>query len=125
MRPVSVEVIAYAPTSYYHCQHCELTFKEAGISRRIHQEQAAQALPADLQAEFQTLTEWLHRVLERYGDRIKVKLIDVASIEGFFKSLRYRVRRYPAVVIGRRDAFGGVDLEAVEPAIERHINAMD
>ena len=32
MKPLLVEVIAYAPTQYYHCAHCEVLWKETGAS---------------------------------------------------------------------------------------------
>ena len=48
MKPVSVEVITYAPTVFTHCQHCELVFGEVGIGERLRREEAAEALPDDL-----------------------------------------------------------------------------
>jgi hypothetical protein len=42
-------------------------------------------------------------------DRIVVSVIDAASVEGVFKSLRYGVRRFPAVIVGRDKRFSGRD----------------
>ena len=67
MKPVTIEVITYAPTVFYHCQHCELTFQEMGIGEKLRREEAAAALPDDLARDFQALSDWVHRLLERFG----------------------------------------------------------
>jgi hypothetical protein len=94
-----IEVLAYAPTAFYHCQHCELTFREMGIGERVHREQARESLPADLLEEFHALSEWIRGVYERHEDRVRVKVVDVASIEGFLKSIKHRAHRFPTIVI--------------------------
>ncbi len=121
MKPVTIQVITYAPTVFYHCQHCELTFQEMGIGERLRRQEAAEALPEDLGREFQVLSDWVHEILARYGPRIRVRVIDAASIEGFFASLRHRVPRYPAVIVGGRDKRVGTDFAALEPIIERRL----
>jgi hypothetical protein len=40
-------------------------------------------------------------------DAILLKVIDAASVEGFYKSLRYNARRYPAVIVNRKARFLG------------------
>jgi hypothetical protein len=121
MRPVRVEVITYTPTFFYHCQHCELTFQQMGVGERIHREQAAESLPEELRHEFDALSLWAHGLIERYGQRIRLRVVDAASVEGFWKSLRYGVRRYPAVVVDGTEKHIGTDLESVWPAIERRV----
>ena len=123
MRPVKVQLIAYAPTAFFHCQHCELTFQEMGIGERIRREEAAQALPDDLRRQYGEISAWLHDLVERFGDRLTVRLVDVASIEGFFKSLRYRARRYPAVVVQGPHTYVGTDLDEARKVIERYATA--
>jgi hypothetical protein len=103
MNSVDVQIITYAPTVFYHCQHCELTFGELGVGHRVHRDQARSALPEDLRREFEALSDHLHELIQRWGDRVHVRVIDAASLEGFWKSLRYRAWRYPvAIVNGRR-----------------------
>jgi hypothetical protein len=123
MRPVRVEVITYTPTFFYHCQHCELTFQHMGVGQRIHQEQARESLPEDLRREFDSLSLWAHGLIERYGSGIRIAVIDAASLEGFWKSLRYGTWRYPLVVIDGTEKHVGTDLESVWPAIERRVTA--
>ena len=40
---------------------------------------AADASPADLQAEFTAIAEWVSSTHQRYGDHVQFKVVDVAS----------------------------------------------
>src|SRR4030065_846598 len=87
--PLLVEIIAYAPTAFYHCTHCEVAWREMGATNRIHQEQMESSLPSELTLEYQMVSEWVRGIFQRYCDQVVVKVIDVTSIEGLIKSLRY------------------------------------
>jgi hypothetical protein len=121
MKPLTVEVITYAPTVFYHCQHCEVAFQEMGIGERLRREEAAAALPDDLARDFQAWSDWIHRLLERHGPHVRVKVVDAASIEGFVESLRHRVGRYPAVIVGGTEKRTGADFEALDRVIESRL----
>ena len=105
--PLLVEIIAYAPTAFYHCTHCEVAWREMGASNRIHEEQLESSLPADLTKEYQAVSDWVKEIFRVHCDQVLVKVIDAASIEGFYKSLKYNTRRYPAVIINRQARFIG------------------
>lgn len=121
-RPLLVEVITYVPSEYYHCQHCEVTWQALGIGQVVHREQRASGLPDDLAGEFDALSQWAHRLHERYGPRVRVRLVDAASIEGFFKSLWRRVGRYPAFIVdGTR--YVGSDFPVVDALIAERLAA--
>ncbi len=117
--PVLVEIIAYAPTAYYHCTHCEVAWREMGVTNRIHQEQVASSLPPDLAQEYQVISEWIRAIFQRYSDRVVIRMLDAASIEGFWKSLRYGVRRYPSLIVNHRARFRGEELDAAGKEIAR------
>ena len=125
MTPVRVEVIAFTPTVFYHCQHCELTFNQAGVGGPIHREQAREALPPELLNEYRQLSDWIHQLLDRYGERVRITLVDAASIEGLWKSIRFRVRRYPAVVVDGRNPYVGLDFERVAAVIHDRVNRQE
>ena len=55
------------------------------------------------------MSTWVRDLFQRYCDRVVIKVIDVASLEGFWKSLLYGVRRYPAVIVDRKKNFAGGD----------------
>ena len=105
--PLLVEIIAYAPTAFYHCTHCELAFHETGALDKAHQEQLRNSLPPDLKQDYQHLSEWVHELTQKYCDQIAIRVIDAASIEGFIKTFRYRVRQYPALIVDRQTRFPG------------------
>jgi hypothetical protein len=94
-----------------------------GIGERLRRQEAADALPDDLAREYQALSDWSHDLLARFGTRIRLRVIDAASIEGILASLRYRVFRYPAFVIDRREKFVGPDLGEVQRALERRLGS--
>jgi hypothetical protein len=123
MKPVSVQIITYAPTVFYHCQHCELAFQETGIGERLRRREAAEALPEDLALEFQAVSDWVHGLLERHGGRLRIDVLDAASIRGFLASLRHRIGRYPAVIVDGREKRIGLDFAALDPLIDRQVAA--
>ena len=123
MKPVSVQVITYAPTVFYHCQHCELAFKETGIGERLRRHDAAEALPDDLSREYQVVSDWVHGLLARHGPRVRVDVLDAASIRGVLSSLRHRVGRYPAVIVDGQEKRIGLDFAALDPLIDRKVAA--
>ena len=95
-----------------------MTWQVAGLGRKIHQEQLESGLPADLAAEFHSLSVWAQGLPQRYGPRVTVRLVDAASIEGFFKSLVRRLRRYPAFVVDGRK-YVGSDFSRVDALISQ------
>jgi hypothetical protein len=111
-KPLVVEIIAYAPTAYYHCTHCEVAWQEMGKSNRVHEEQLASSLPEDLAQDYQLVSDWVREMFRVHCDRIVLKVIDAASIEGFYKALRYNARRYPAIIVNGRSRFLGSQMLA-------------
>jgi hypothetical protein len=120
--PLLVEIIAYAPTAFYHCTHCEVAWREMGASNRIHEEQVESSLPHDLAMEYETVSDWVQTIFRIYCDQVVVKVIDAASLEGFYKALKYNARRYPAVMIDKTARFmGSQSLEAATAEIARRL----
>lgn len=106
-KPLLVEIIAYAPTAFYHCTHCEVAWQEMGKSNRVQAEQLESSLPEDLTREYQVVSDWVKELFRVHCDAIVIKVIDAASIEGFVKSLKYNARRYPAVIVNSKSRFIG------------------
>ena len=116
---MQVEILTYAPTEFHHCQHCEVVWDSVGFGQRIRAEQRDAGLPPDLQAEYAAISEWVAEAQQRYGRRLQVKVVDVASVEGVFKAVRYRARRFPAFIIDGRERIVGFDPEQLDAALER------
>ena len=108
--PLLVEIIAYAPTAFYHCTHCEVAWRELGATNRIHEEQVASSLPEDLIKEYQIVSDWVKELFRLHCDQIIIRVIDAASIEGFYKSLRYNARHYPAIIVDGKSRFIGSEM---------------
>jgi len=125
-KPLMVEIIAYAPTAFYHCTHCEVAWREMGATNRIHEEQVESSLPEDIAKEYETVSNWVREIFQIHCERIAVTVIDAASIEGVYKSLRYNARRYPAVIVGQKSRFtGSQSLGAASEEINRRLSAVE
>ncbi len=121
-KPLSVEILAYAPTAFYHCTHCEVAWRTMGKSDLVQREQLASSLPPDLAQEYRAVSDWVREQFRRHCDRLVIKVIDAASVEGVFKALRYKARRYPAVIVDGQTRFVGAGaLEAAAQEIDRRL----
>jgi hypothetical protein len=97
---------------------CELVFSEAGVGQRPVLG-ALEEYPADWQAEYQRLSDWVYDLAGRYGNRLIIKIIDPQSPEGLLKSVRYRVRRYPTWLVNGKERIVGWDRPALEAALDQ------
>lgn len=120
--PLTVEIVVYAPTAFYHCPHCEVVWQHTGFSQGVRAEQVRSALPPELLAEYQRVSDWVRQLLAAYGSQVRINIIDVASLEGVWASLRYRLRHYPAVVVEGRH-IAGTDFSAAEAEVARKLAA--
>ncbi len=77
--------------------------------QRVHEEQLESSLPPDLIREYQAISDWVREIFRIHCDRVVVKVIDAASIEGVYKSLRYGMRRFPAVIVNGEARFRGIN----------------
>ena len=116
MKPVRLEVIAPTFEGLGMCASCELVLARAGTGENPVT-RAFEEYPQEWQDDYRRLTEWVYDLAGRYGDRLLVKVIDPQSPEGLFKSLRYRVRRYPTFVINGRKKVVGWHREHLEAAL--------
>jgi hypothetical protein len=99
-----------------------VTWQVTGLGRKVHQDQLETGLPEDLNREFHELSEWAQSLPAKFGPAVQVRLVDAASIEGFFKSLFGRFRRYPAFTVeGQR--YVGSDYWRVDALISQRLAA--
>jgi hypothetical protein len=114
-----IEIVAYAPSEFFHCMHCEFVWGAAGVGRAIHAEQRASSLPSDLAEQYDRIGQWVQGLVERHGAKLDLRIVDAASPEGLFKALRHRLWRFPAVIVDGKAYSGSGDLSAVTAAVER------
>ena len=120
MTPISLQVIAPVISNFYHCMHCEQIFSQAGIGQQVHQEEI-DGYPEDVKQDFTRLSDWLFEIAHHYGDQIRIEVIDPQSIEGFFKSLRYWVRKYPAFIVNGREKLTGWDKATLDAMLQEQL----
>lgn len=120
---VQVEIVAYAPTAFYHCTHCEVSWREIGMSNTLHEEQVSSSLPQDLAEDYQAMSDWVRDLFRRHCEGITVKVIDAVSVEGIWKTARHGLRRFPAIIVDRKKSFDGGNFQAAEAEIARRLAA--
>lgn len=120
MKPVYLEVIAPVLTAYSHCPHCEMIFDRIDVATKKHQ-MDIEEYPEEFQKEYARLCDWVKEISQRYRERILIKIIDPQSLEGLYKSIRYRVRKYPTFVINSREKYVGWEKGPLDAALERLI----
>jgi hypothetical protein len=70
--------------------------------------------------EAERLAAWLQDLSARWGERLHIRIVDPQSLEGFFTSLRYCVRRYPAFIVNRHK-YVGWEPSALDRALEEQM----
>ena len=122
-RPVQVEILTYAPTELRQCRHCELVWDQFAFNERVHAEQHESSLPADLQADNESIADWASAARARFGNRLTFRVTDAASVERFFKAVRYRSRTFPTFVVDGQERIAGFDRERLDTALRHRLAA--
>ncbi len=81
-----------------------------GLSDKVHTQEINE-YPDDWKEEYLQLNLWVKAFLRHYGPWVRLRLLDPQSLVGFWKSLRYRVWRYPAFILEGRERFIGWEAE--------------
>jgi hypothetical protein len=106
-QPVLLEVLTQIPSDFFHCLHCEQLFDVAGIGAEVHRVLQANYPPKILE-DAGRLAVLLQEPSARNANQ-NIQLIDPQSLEGFLKSIRYWIRRYPSFIINHRVKYIGWD----------------
>jgi len=122
MGPVILEIVTRALTTFDHCRHCEFLLDQAGLNETHHQREINE-YPPDLKEEYLRLSTWIRELSRRYKDRLVIKVIDVQSVLGIYKSIRYRIRTYPTFIVAGNETYAGWDKDALAALLERHLHA--
>jgi hypothetical protein len=123
MNPLMVELVAYAPTQYFQCRSCEVVMNAADMSnaQKFHDDSFQTSMPPEMMQEYRQFADWVMNAAEHYGGRVIFKVVDAASLEGVWKSLRYGVRKYPALIIDGKGKVIGNDFKQAEQLIDRKL----
>jgi hypothetical protein len=75
------------------------------VGDKIHAEQRQSAMPEDMLRDYVKVSQWVNALVDRYGERVAIKVIDAASIEGVWKALRYGAHKFPTVIVNQQAKF--------------------
>jgi hypothetical protein len=110
---INLEVIALLISGAKHCSHCQNFFDDAGISQQVQQEQL-NSYPEEMWQDYARLSQMVRDLSARYGDQLRIILIDPHSPLGLWKSLRHWVRTYPTFIVNGQAKYTGWDLAPLD-----------
>lgn len=122
MKPISLEIVTPLMMSFDTCSHCEILFNEAGLDQKLHQKMMNE-YPSDLKEELVKLSDWVHELIRLYKHRLFIRVIDVQSFLGIYRTLRHRIRKYPTFIIEGKETYMGWDKHRLESLLDKHIQA--
>ncbi len=122
MRPIFLEIVTKVLTTYDHCSHCEVIFDQAGLDKKFHQKEMDE-YPPDLKEEFIKLSDWIRELTRLYKHRLLIRLIDVQSLLGIYKSVRYRIRKYPTFIVEGKEIYTRWDKNRLEDLLDKYVRA--
>jgi len=120
MKPILLEIVTKVLTSWGQCRRCKILFDQAGLDQKFRQGEMDE-YPPDLVEEVTRLSDWIRELNRLYKHRLLIKLIDVQSPLGIYKSLRYRIRTYPTFVVEGKETYAGWDKGQLESLLDKYI----
>jgi len=120
MKPIRLEIVTKVVTFFDHCRRCQVLFDQAGLDKKIHQNEMEE-YPPDLKEEVMKLSDWIRELSRLYKHRLLIKLIDVQSPLGIYKSLRHRIRTYPGFIVEGKETYIGWDKSQLESLLDKYI----
>jgi hypothetical protein len=120
MKPIILEVISLVPSLFAGCTHCEYVTDQVGLKDK-RDNQDLNEYPEDLKEDYLFLSGWVKELSQRYREKILIKITDAQSLQGFFKSIRYRAFRYPAFIINGRKKYTGKDKARLQSLLQEEL----
>ena len=122
MKPIRLEIVTKVVTFFEHCRRCQVLFGQAGLDKKIHQNEMEE-YPPDLKEEVMKLSGWIRELSRLYKHRLLIKVIDVQSPLGIYKSLRHRIRTYPGFIVEGKETYIGWDKSQLESLLDKYIQS--
>ncbi len=122
MRPILLEILApMLSTSEMSCYGCNVIFDSLGV-RSSYRRDAVNDYPEDWKQIAGSLTDWIKEISNLYRHRINIRVIDAQSPLGFWKQLRYRLFRFPAFIVDKKQTYVGWNPQELEALIDDRIH---
>jgi hypothetical protein len=122
VKPILLEIVTDMITTFGQCRRCNIFFDEAGLNKKVYQKEIDE-YPPDLIQESEDLSDWIKELKRLYKHRLFIQLIDAKSFMGVYKSLRYRIRKYPTFIVEGKETYTGWDKNRLESLLDKHIQA--
>ena len=119
MKPILLEIVTKVLTSWGECRRCRPIFDQVGLDQKFHDEEM-KGYPPDLKEENTKLLDWVRELKRLYKHRLLIKLIDVQSPLGIYKSVRYRIRTYPTFIVEGKETYAGWDKDQLETLLDKY-----
>ncbi len=120
MKPIRLEIVTKMLTFFGQCRRCEIVLDQVDLGKKSYQKQV-EDYPPDLKEEDTKLWEWIRELTRLYKHRLLIRLIDVQSPLGIYKSLRHRIRTYPTFIVEGKETYAGWDRDRLENLLDKYI----
>jgi hypothetical protein len=120
MKPIRLEIVTRVVTFFDHCRRCQILFDQSGLDEKLHQKEMEE-YPPDLKEEYLKLSDWIRELSRLYKHRLRIRVIDAQSPLGVYKSLRHRIRTYPAFIVEGKETYTGWDKSQLEILLDKYI----
>ncbi len=120
MKPIRLEIVTKMLTFFVQCLRCEIVLDQVDLGKKSYQKQV-EDYPPDLKEEDTKLWEWIRELTRLYKHRLLIRLIDVQSPLGIYKSLRHRIRTYPTFIVEGKETYAGWDRDRLENLLDKYI----
>ena len=76
-----------------------------------------------MKEEYLFLSEWIKELSRKYGGDILIRITDAQSLQGFYKSIRFRAFRYPAFIINKKKKYAGKDKVQLDSLLRKELGS--
>lgn len=77
--------------------------------------------PEDAREAHLFLCDWIGELVGKYGNKIRIELVNVQSFRGIYKSIRFWTQTYPTFIVNRAEKYSGKDKSQLDLIIQRHL----
>jgi hypothetical protein len=102
---VKVEILSIFPTFYSICRNCQPLLPASGLSVIG---EVLKEYPDEVRENYRRICDLTISLTNYFGDKVRIDAVDVSTPQGIWKSLRYRVKKYPTFIINGKHKITGI-----------------
>ena len=102
---VKVEILSIFPTFYSICRDCQPVLPASGL---FIMDEVLKGYPDEVRENYRRICDLAISLVKHFGDKIRIDAVDVSTPQGIWKSLRYKVKRYPTFIINGKHKITGI-----------------